>query len=455
MHTPIPENSGLYGERTNGDVALSSGAENHRNPETRRSVKGSRRKPTATDEPPARQKRKIRPAKATPGFTDGAAAFLVRNQIRMSLSLILTLAATHVSFPHLRPTLRKFYEVSYFNPVTGLYGKGIDDLYLVFFWIVLFTFLRSTILDYVFVPLARLGGINTKKGVVRFSEQAWLVVYYGSFWGVGMYLMYNSPYWFNMEEFWTDYPVHEVSGLFKWYYLAQFAFWLQQIFVLNIEEWRKDHWQMFAHHIITCALVSASYTHHLTRVGHAILCVMDVIDIMLSIAKLLKYLGYSTICDYAFGLFLVGWIAGRHGAYNMITYSVITDSLRVIKPGCYIRNTFTFKTDVVCFSKPVQRCFIVLLVGLQIITLVWLYMILKVAYRVVTGAGADDTRSEDEADDDDEEVDEMDEKTRQLSNGGAAAKKAVTTNGTATATKSMNGNGHPRSHLLSQPLGGD
>jgi len=97
------------------------------------------------------------------------------------------------------------------------------------------------------------------------------------------YLLYNSPYWFNMEEFWTDYPVHEVSGLFKWYYLAQFAFCLQQIFVLNIEEWRKDHWQMFAHHIITCALVSASYTHHLTRVGHAILCVMDVIDIMLSV----------------------------------------------------------------------------------------------------------------------------------------------------------------------------
>jgi acyl-CoA-dependent ceramide synthase len=191
------------------------------------------------------------------------------------------------------------------------------------------------------------------------------------------------------------------------------------------------------------------------------------------IAKLLKYLGYSTICDYAFGLFLIGWIAGRHGVYNMITYSVIKDSLRVIKPGCYrvpsgefiegqeltleiIRNTFTFQTDVVCFSEPVQRCFMVLLVGLQIITLVWLYMILKVAIRVVTGAGADDTRSEDEADDD-EEVDEiMEEKTRQLSNGGAAAKKVVTTNRTATATKSMNGNGHPRSsHLPSQPLGGD
>ena len=104
----------------------------------------------------------------------------------MSVSLILALAAAHALRPDLRPTISKFYQISYRNPISGLYGKGLDDLYLVFFWITLFTFLRSTILDYVFLPLARMGGINTPRGIVRFSEQAWLVVYYGAFWGVGM-----------------------------------------------------------------------------------------------------------------------------------------------------------------------------------------------------------------------------------------------------------------------------
>lgn len=100
--------------------------------------------------------------------------------------LMAMLGATHALFPHLRPWIRKFYAISYYDAATGLYSKGPDDLYLVFFWIVLFTFLRSTVLDYVFVPLARMGGITTRKGVVRFSEQAWLVVYYGAFWGVGL-----------------------------------------------------------------------------------------------------------------------------------------------------------------------------------------------------------------------------------------------------------------------------
>ena len=95
--------------------------------------------------------------------------------------------------------------------------------------------------------------------------------------------MYNGPYWFDLEQLWTDWPVREIRGLFKWYYLAQIAFWLQQIFVLFIEERRKDHWQMFAHHIITCILLAASYLYHMMRVGHVILCIMDVIDILLSV----------------------------------------------------------------------------------------------------------------------------------------------------------------------------
>lgn len=98
------------------------------------------------------------------------------------------------------------------------------------------------------------------------------------------YLMYDSPYWLNLPEMWTNWPLRDLGGTFKWYYLVQFAFWLQQIFVLNIEERRKDYYQMFAHHIITCTLMFTSYTYHMTRVGNVILCVMDVVDTLLPVS---------------------------------------------------------------------------------------------------------------------------------------------------------------------------
>ena len=50
----------------------------------------------------------------------------------------------------------------------------------------MFTFLRATSVDYIFMPFARRGGISTKKDLIRFAEQAWLLIYYSVFWTLGM-----------------------------------------------------------------------------------------------------------------------------------------------------------------------------------------------------------------------------------------------------------------------------
>jgi very-long-chain ceramide synthase len=95
--------------------------------------------------------------------------------------------------------------------------------------------------------------------------------------------MYNSKYWPALEHLWRGWPDREVDGLFKWYYLVQFAFWLQQILVVNIEERRKDHAQIFTHHLVTCALMFTSYGYHHHRVGNAILVTMDSVDTILPV----------------------------------------------------------------------------------------------------------------------------------------------------------------------------
>ena len=97
--------------------------------------------------------------------------------------------------------------------------------------------------------------------------------------------MYTHEHWLNLRGLWTGWPHREFEGTMKWYYLVQFAFWLQQILVVNIEERRKDHWQMFTHHIITCTLMLASYAYHQTRVGNMILCLMDVVDLFLAVSE--------------------------------------------------------------------------------------------------------------------------------------------------------------------------
>jgi acyl-CoA-dependent ceramide synthase len=158
--------------------------------------------------------------------------------------------------------------------------------------------------------------------------------------------------------------------------------------------------------------------------------------------------------------------------YNWIVYSVWKDSVATIVPGCYstdgllmperlldietLWKTFMFQDDTVCFTIAVQRTFIALLVGLQLITLIWLFMILRVAWRVVRGAGADDTRSEDE-DEEDDELDELEETSKQPT-GAPSAETIARMVGTSRAAKSIAPvtNGHARSsHLPPQPLSDD
>jgi acyl-CoA-dependent ceramide synthase len=57
---------------------------------------------------------------------------------------------------------------------------------MVFYWVVIFTGLRAAAIDYVLIPLAKMGGARTTRTQTRFAEQAWLLVYYSVFWTLGM-----------------------------------------------------------------------------------------------------------------------------------------------------------------------------------------------------------------------------------------------------------------------------
>jgi len=310
-----------------------------------------------------------------------------------------------------------------------MFALGWDDIFFVFYWIIAFTGLRCAAMDYVLSPLASALGLKERKPKVRFAEQAWIVMYNTLSFSIGMYTMYTSDYWLDLRALWRNWPIREMDSLEKWYYLVQFGFWLQQIVVVNIEERRKDHWQMFSHHIITCMLIFLSYGYHQYRVGTLILCLMDIVDIIFSCAKLLKYLHFDFACDVAFGVFMVTWFVARHVMYMWVVYSIYAHTPEEIQFGCYrgsvhnlegplptpndwdhLLQPFRDPVGLVCWNHNIKWTFIGMLLALQSIMVLWFTMIVKVAYKVLSGQGAEDSRSDDE--DDEEEEEEYDrEKT--------------------------------------------
>jgi very-long-chain ceramide synthase len=214
---------------------------------------------------------------------------------------------------------------------------------------------------------------------------------------------------------WEGFPIRELNGLVKSYYLVASAFWLMQLVVVNIEEHRKDHLHMLVHHLIACSLMIASYCHHQTSIGNVILCSMDVVDIVLPLAKILKYLKFRLVCDIVFGAFMLVWFLSRHLIYMRVCWAVYKHSIDPDSERCYrgpttalegpmplpdgyrhLYEPFLDPTGLVCTSQGILRMFLAVLLALQVIILIWFSMIINIAYKVVSGEGANDIRSDDE-----------------------------------------------------------
>jgi acyl-CoA-dependent ceramide synthase len=88
--------------------------------------------------------------------------------------------------PRARDYTAKYFTLSYYNPSTGKYGLGWADAHLVLFCVVLLTGLRAATMEYILAPFAKSQGMSKRKDITRFSEQAWMVVYYSAFWPLGL-----------------------------------------------------------------------------------------------------------------------------------------------------------------------------------------------------------------------------------------------------------------------------
>lgn len=103
----------------------------------------------------------------------------------MSFNLLALLFLAH-GMPRARDYTAKYFTLSYYNPETGNYGMGWSDGHLILFCIILFTGLRAAAMEYILAPFAKAQGISKLKDITRFSEQAWLSVYYFFFWPLGL-----------------------------------------------------------------------------------------------------------------------------------------------------------------------------------------------------------------------------------------------------------------------------
>ncbi|KAI0200799.1 TLC domain-containing protein [Astrocystis sublimbata] len=271
------------------------------------------------------------------------------------------------------------------------YGKGRWDIIFVAFYTLVLFFAREFIMLEILRPLAIALGITSQSKQARFNEQVYVIIYTGIVGPLGMYVMYDSPTWyFSTTGMYATYPHKMHSGVTKFYYLMQAAFWAQQalVMLLGLEKRRRDFKELVTHHIVTVSLIALSYRFHFTMMGVLVYVTHDISDFFLAASKTLNYVDSPLQAPF-YTLCIMFWVYLRHYINLKILFSILTEFRTV---GPYIMNweAEQYKCDisaVITFA---------LLAVLQALNLFWLYCLLRNGYRFVVLGVAKDDREEEE-----------------------------------------------------------
>lgn len=145
---------------------------------------------------------------------------------------------------------------------------------------------------------------------------------------------------------------------------------------------------------------------------------------------------FRMACDIAFGVFLVVWFIARQVLYLLVCYSVYAHIPLEITYGCYwgsasnlqgpisppdlfshLFQPFRDPEGLICWDNKIKWAFLTVLIALQVLLLIWFGMILRVAYKVLRGGEAEDSRSDDELEEgNDERESDSPEKEEDMSN---------------------------------------
>jgi len=293
-----------------------------------------------------------------------------------------------------------FWEI-YPNPIAkasercGYNGWGIADdalerLAPCIPFALLWFFVRFLGKKFFFAWVARAWGIPaTAKGRIgKFAYTFWLTAYYVASTVFGFIVIRGEPWFefpvdpFNSGLYLYAHARHVPTDLMTWYYWYQLGFYIAELVAIFLEPKRKDFMEYVIHHNTTVLLVAGSLVSGQMRVGCMVFFLHDISDIFIGMAKLCHYARKSDFfINTFFGLFVASWIWLRLWCYPWLIYSTLATSQQV--QGATVM--FWVLSSSLCV--------------LQVLHVVWFYMIIRMIVRLAMGVKGDSRSDSDEEDD--------------------------------------------------------
>jgi len=137
----------------------------------------------------------------------------------------------------------------------------------------------------------------------KFSDQTWQLVIHGTMTALELHVLRGETWYEDPSAVFKGYsPGREVKASAMALYVVQLAIWIITCFSHHALEARhKDFYLMYAHHLVTIALILLSWSFSFVEIGVTVLYVHDASDITIDLLKMANYLKWEVRAECGAG----------------------------------------------------------------------------------------------------------------------------------------------------------
>ncbi|KAH0812353.1 hypothetical protein GEV33_010437 [Tenebrio molitor] len=151
--------------------------------------------------------------------------------------------------------------------------------------------------------------------LTKFCESFWRYCYYTSAWTVAVFIVWDKPWFWDLDQCWINFRDQTVTRDVWWFIMISLSFYLSELMGMYFDVKRKDFWPMFIHHVATVVLLFFAWKCHLFRIFMVALVLLDCSDVLLELSKIMIYLGHDKTSFVTFFTFVLVWIVTRLGYF--------------------------------------------------------------------------------------------------------------------------------------------
>ena len=211
---------------------------------------------------------------------------------------------------------------------------------------------------------------------VKFSETLFLAISRFGLFTLGLVVLSHKEWFTDISYCWEGYPYHQLdTGVWYYYVISLSFFWYALITQMtDLKSKPRDWLALYAHHFCTILLVLFSFTLNLIRVGSLVMFLHEIPDWILLTAKLGHLSDHDRFTEMFFACSVLAFFIAR-----LIIYPFY-----IMKGAIFVAPTYMF--------MPAGYLFYVLLFGILILNIIWMYLMISVIYYKFTKGKLEDIR---------------------------------------------------------------